>query len=98
MEDMAEPYNEIEDAAYKPKRKKKRKALSRDEVQSIVSTAVKDAIDFIESEIAPSRVKAQQYFKGGRHQGPRHRAGGQAVADAGVPVHRALCRIRAARP
>jgi hypothetical protein len=64
MEDMAEPYNEIEDAAYKPKRKKKRKALSRDEVQSIVSTAVKDAIDFIESEIAPSRVKAQQYFDG----------------------------------
>jgi hypothetical protein len=56
-----EDYNDTTD---KPKRKKKSKALSRDEVQSIVSTAVRDAIDFIESEIAPSRVKAQRYFDG----------------------------------
>jgi hypothetical protein len=38
--------------------------LTDDEIESIVSQAVSDARDFIESEIAPERTKAQEYFDG----------------------------------
>jgi len=38
--------------------------LSDDEVESIFSSAIADAIDFIESEISEGRVKAQRYFDG----------------------------------
>lgn len=40
------------------------KPLTEDEIESIVSQAVSDARDFIESEIAPERTKAQEYFDG----------------------------------
>lgn len=40
------------------------KPLSADELESIVGTAVDDAVDFIDSEIAPDRIKAQRYFDG----------------------------------
>lgn len=40
------------------------KRLSDDEIQEIVSSAVDDAVDFIESTIAPARIKAQRYFDG----------------------------------
>lgn len=36
--------------------------LDRLQIESIVSTAVQDAVDFVDSEIAPQRVKAQRYF------------------------------------
>ena len=42
----------------------KHKAMTEDEIQSIVSSAVSAAVDFIESEIAESRIKAQRYFDG----------------------------------
>ena len=35
-----------------------------DEIQSIVATAIDDAVAFVESEIQPQRVKAQRYFDG----------------------------------
>ena len=38
--------------------------LSEDEVEGILSSAVKDAVDFIESEVSEDRVKAQRYFDG----------------------------------
>lgn len=38
--------------------------LGRTEVESIVSKAIMDAVDFIESEIAPQRIKSQRYFDG----------------------------------
>lgn len=41
------------------------KPKTRDELQALVSGAVQDAVDFIESDIAPDRIKAQQYFDGG---------------------------------
>ncbi|MEY4863755.1 MAG: hypothetical protein RLZ51_1850 [Pseudomonadota bacterium] len=40
------------------------KPKTRDELEALVAGAVQDAVDFIESEIAPERVKAQQYFDG----------------------------------
>lgn len=42
----------------------KPKQLTDDEIETIVATAVTDAVDFVESEIAPDRVKAQRYFDG----------------------------------
>jgi hypothetical protein len=38
--------------------------LGRTEIEGIVSKAIMDAVDFIEGEIAPQRVKAQRYFDG----------------------------------
>jgi hypothetical protein len=43
----------------------KLKPKTDEELQALVSGAVQDAIDFIESDIAPGRIKAQQYFDGG---------------------------------
>jgi hypothetical protein len=42
----------------------KPKQLTDDEIESIVATAITDAVDFVESEIAPDRIKAQRYFDG----------------------------------
>lgn len=38
--------------------------LGRSEIEGIVSKAIMDAVDFIEGEISPQRVKAQRYFDG----------------------------------
>lgn len=42
----------------------KPKALSKDQIGNIVKTAVTEAVDFVSSEIAPDRIKAQKYFDG----------------------------------
>lgn len=38
--------------------------LDEEQIKNIVSTAVGDAIDFVESEIVSNRLKAQRYFDG----------------------------------
>jgi hypothetical protein len=40
------------------------KPMEEDEIESIARDAVADAIDFIESEIADDRIRAQRYFEG----------------------------------
>jgi hypothetical protein len=40
------------------------KRLTEEEINSAVSLAVREAIDFVESEVAPDRIKAQRYFDG----------------------------------
>ena len=40
------------------------KPMTDDDIQNIASDAVTDAIDFVESEIAEDRIKAQRYFDG----------------------------------
>ena len=45
------------------------KELSEDELQSIVSSAVKACVDFIDSDIAPSRIVAEKYMQGGSDLG-----------------------------
>lgn len=40
------------------------KAKSREDLQRIVSSAVKDAVDFIDTDVAPSRLLAQKYYDG----------------------------------
>jgi len=38
--------------------------MTEDEIQGLVSDAIKDAVSFMESEIVESRIKAQRYFEG----------------------------------
>ena len=38
--------------------------LGRTEIEGIVSKAIMDAVDFIDGEISPQRIKAQRYFDG----------------------------------
>ena len=38
--------------------------LDQTQIESIVSKAITDAVDFIDSEIAPRRIKSQRYFDG----------------------------------
>lgn len=45
------------------------KKLSEEEVSNAVSVAVREAVDFVESEIAPDRIKAQRYFDGESYLG-----------------------------
>ena len=45
------------------------KKLSEEEVKNAVSVAVREAVDFVESEIAPDRIKAQRYFDGESYLG-----------------------------
>jgi hypothetical protein len=40
------------------------KAMDATEIENIVSDAVDEAVDFVESEIAEDRIKAQRYFDG----------------------------------
>lgn len=42
----------------------KPKKLTKDQVQNTLTMAITEAVDFIESEIAPDRIKAQRYFEG----------------------------------
>ena len=58
-EDMEGPMDEAEDLAesgIKPKTER--------EIESIAQDAMKDAVDFIESEISDDRIKAQRYYDG----------------------------------
>ena len=38
--------------------------LDKQDIENIVSDAIDNAVDFVESEIAPDRIKAQRYFDG----------------------------------
>jgi len=40
------------------------KRLTDDEIQNTITNAVREAVDFVESEIAPDRIRAQKYFDG----------------------------------
>ena len=40
------------------------KQLSEDEIQNTVTSAVREAVDFVETEVSPDRIKAQKYFDG----------------------------------
>lgn len=40
------------------------KSLSEDEIQNTVTSAVREAVDFVETEVAPDRIRAQKYFDG----------------------------------
>jgi hypothetical protein len=40
------------------------KKLSDDEIQNTITSSVREAVDFVETEVAPDRIKSQKYFDG----------------------------------
>jgi hypothetical protein len=42
----------------------KLKKINKQDIEQIVASAIDDAVDFVESDISPQRVKAQRYFDG----------------------------------
>jgi hypothetical protein len=40
------------------------KRLTDDEIQNTITTSVREAVDFVETEVAPDRIKSQKYFDG----------------------------------
>ncbi len=72
------------------------KPLTSDELETLVATAVQDAVDFIEDEIAPARIKAQKYFDGGTDIGEepqRSRVVATKVRDTIRAIKPSLMRV-----
>jgi hypothetical protein len=49
------------------------KPLDDDQIEQIAATAVQGAVDFIDTEISPIRIKAQRYYDGEVDLGIRNR-------------------------
>ena len=90
-EELEGPMDEAEDLAesgIKPK--------SEREIESIVQDAMKDAVDFIESEISDDRIKAQRYYDGEvdiGHEDGRSKVVATKVRDTVRAVKPSLMRI-----
>ncbi len=62
-DDLALILTEVEVTA-EPEPESAFQPMSEDDIESIVASAVDDAIDFISSDITERRIKAQRYFNG----------------------------------
>lgn len=72
------------------------KPMTRDEIEGIVSRAVDDAVDFIDSDIAPDRIKSQRYFDGQvdlGHEDGRSGVVATKVRDAVRGIKPSLMRV-----
>jgi hypothetical protein len=79
---------EVDDSKFKPK--------SDTEVESIVQSAISDAVDFIEGEISDDRIKAQRYYDGEvdiGHEDGRSKVVATKVRDTVRAVKPSLMRI-----
>ena len=59
--------------------------LTDDQIEGILAGAIDDAVDFIESDISPDRIKAQRYFDGESdigHEDGRSKVVSTKVRDA----------------
>ena len=74
----------------------KPKRLTETEIQSTITNAVREAVDFVESEIAPDRITAQKYFDGGtkiEHEDGRSKVVATKVRDTIRAIKPALMRV-----
>ena len=72
------------------------KPMTQDEIEGIVSSAVDDAVDFIDSDIAPERIKSQRYFDGDvdlGHEDGRSGVVATKVRDAIRAIKPSLMRV-----
>lgn len=72
------------------------KKLTDDEIQSTLTSAVKAAVDFVESEVAPDRIKAQKYFNGAvelSHEEGRSKVVATKCRDTIRAIKPALMRV-----
>jgi len=70
--------------------------LTDDQIQNTLERAIKDAVSFVESEIADDRIKAQRYFQGETdvgHEDGRSKVVATKARDAVRAVKPALMRI-----
>ena len=74
----------------------KLKRMTEDDIEQIVADAIEDAVDFVEAEISPERVKSQRYFDGevdiGYEQG-RSKVVSTKVRDIVRAIKPSLMRI-----
>jgi len=74
----------------------KPKRLTDTEIQSTVTSAVREAVDFVESEVAPDRIESQKYFDGGtkvEHEEGRSKVVATKVRDTIRAIKPALMRV-----
>ena len=74
----------------------KPKKLTRDQIDNSIKTAIREAVDFIESEIAPDRIKAQRYFDGKtnmKHEPGRSKVVATKCRDTVRAIKPALMRV-----
>ena len=70
--------------------------LTEDQISNAVSQAIKDAVSFIESEIAPDRITAQKYFDGKTkvsHEDGRSKVVATKCRDTVRAIKPALMRV-----
>ena len=70
--------------------------LTDDQIEGIFAGAIDDAVDFIESDISPDRIKAQRYFDGESdigHEDGRSKVVSTKVRDAVRSVKPSLMRV-----
>ena len=70
--------------------------MDNDTIQNIASKAVQEAVSFIESEIAPDRIRAQEYFNGKTaltHEEGRSKVVATKVRDTVRAIKPSLMRI-----
>jgi len=74
----------------------KPKRLTRDQIDNTISNAIKEAVNFVESEIAPDRIRAQKYFDGKSnvgHEEGRSRIVSTKVRDTIRAIKPVLMRV-----
>ena len=72
------------------------KAKTRREIEGIVQTAIAEAVDFVESEIAEDRIKAQRYYDGDTdigYEDGRSRVVATKVRDTVRAIKPSLMRV-----
>jgi hypothetical protein len=70
--------------------------LTEDQIGNAVSQAIEDAVSFIDSEIAPDRIKAQKYFDGKtkvKHEEGRSKVVATKCRDTVRAIKPALMRV-----
>jgi hypothetical protein len=70
--------------------------LTEDQIGNAVSQAIEDAVSFIDSEIAPDRIKAQQYYDGEtkvKHEEGRSKVVATKCRDTVRAIKPALMRV-----
>jgi hypothetical protein len=95
-EDLIEDILEGENDERDEENETRPNAMSEDKIENIVSMAVQDAVDFIESEVSEDRIKAQKYFDGDtnlEYEAGRSRVVATKVRDTVRGIKPSLMRI-----
>lgn len=74
----------------------KPKPLTDDEIQSIAADAADDAVDFVQAEISPYRLRAERYFRGEvdiGHEEGRSKVVATKVRDTARAIKPSLMRV-----